>query len=465
MTELQEAINYYYSRPVEFVEDIIQAVPDKPQRKVLNSLVHNRMTSVRSGHGVGKSTVEAWSILWFLVTRPFPKVPCTAPTQRQLFDVLWSEVYKWMRNSKTLENSIMWTQNKLYLKEHPEEWFAVARTATKPDAMQGFHADNLFFIIDEASGVSDKVFEPILGALTTADSRLLMCGNPTQLSGFFYESHHKNRHSYNAIKIDARESGRVSKESIETLKNMYGEDSDVFRVRVTGDFPLQADDVFIPLPLIEKSIMTELKNNDEPTSIHIGADIARFGDDKTVIGFKVDKKVEFYKKINGQDTVRTAKDIGLLGEKLIKQYNFKNSIAVKIDDGGVGGGVVDRLREMKENDPKRYWWLDIYPINFGKKIKHKHYHDSTTYMMGVVKDLLSPFDEDGNEKEIELILPDDERLVAQLSTRKYNITANSKLIVESKKKVKERNQPSPDEADCVLLLCLPVKPKKKKRGG
>lgn len=462
----EEAILYYADHPVEFVEDIIGATPDEEQAKILRSVAQNQMTSVRSGHGVGKSTVEAWTVIWFMVTRPFPKIPCTAPTQHQLFDILWAEVSKWLRHNKALADEIVWTKEKVYMKGYPEEWFAVARTASKPDALQGFHADDVLYIIDEASGVDDSIFEPVLGALSTPGAKLLMCGNPTQLSGFFYESHNKNRSSYAAFHIDGRKSSRVSQDFVQTIIRMYGEDSDVFRVRVAGDFPLQEDDIFIPLPLVENSIMTEFSPRKKPDSIHIGCDVARFGDDRTVIGYKIDEKAEFYKKRQGQDTMKTADDIVMLGEMLVQRYRLSpdvdDPIPVKVDDGGVGGGVVDRLRQMKRNAPEKLWWLEIYPVIFGQRIKHKHYHDSTTYMMSVVKKLLQPYDEDGHKKPVELILPDDDDLVAQLSGRKYGLTETSKIKVESKDAMKKRGRPSPDEADCVLLLCLPVKPPKKK---
>lgn len=459
-----ESILYYSNHPVEFVEDIIGAKPDAAQAEILQSVADNQMTSVRSGHGVGKSTVEAWAVIWFMLTRPFPKIPCTAPTQHQLFDILWAEISKWLRHSQGLSSALIWTKEKLYLKDHPEEWFAVGRTASTADALQGFHADHLLYIIDEAPGVSDKIFEPVLGSLSTPNAKLLMCGNPSQLSGFFYDSHHKNRANYQTFHIDGRSSSRVSPEFVRAIIQMYGEDSDVFRVRVAGEFPLQADDIFIPLSLVERSIMTEFAPRARPLQVHIGCDVARFGDDKTVIGYKVDEQVRFYKKRQGQDTMRTADDIILLGEELVRRYQLAEPIPVKVDDGGVGGGVVDRLRQLKRNEPERLWWLAVYPVIFGQRIKHKYYYDSTTYMMAVVKRLLQPFNVDGTPKPVELILPDDSDLVAQLSGRKYFLTENSRIRVESKKEMKKRNRPSPDEADCVLLLCLPVKPGKKERG-
>lgn len=227
----QEAILYYADHPADFVEDLLHVTPDKNQRAILDSVAKNQMTSVRSGHGIGKSAVEAWTVIWFMSTRPFPKIPCTAPTQHQLFDILWAEISKWLRNNKALERELMWTKEKVYMKQYPEEWFAVARTASKPDALQGFHADDILYIIDEASGVDDKVFEPVLGALSTPGARLLMCGNPTQLSGFFYDSHHKNRGSYTTFHVDGRNSSRVSDDFVKTIIQMYGEDQSDYRIK------------------------------------------------------------------------------------------------------------------------------------------------------------------------------------------------------------------------------------------
>ena len=464
-----DAILYYADKPVYFVEDLLHAIPDPEQAKILQSVANNSMTSVRSGHGVGKSAVEAWTIIWYMATRPFPKVPCTAPTQHQLFDILWAEVSKWLRNSPGLEQEFIWTREKIYLRGYPEEWFAVARTATKPDALQGFHADNVLYIIDEASGVSDRIFEPVLGALSTPGAKLLMCGNPTQLSGFFYDSHHRNKSAYAAHHIDGRQSSRVDTDFVNKIINMYGKDSDVFRVRVAGEFPKQDSDVFIPLHIVSKATMTEPRIQTKPKHIHIGCDVARFGNDKTIIGWKIDERVFPLKKRNGQDLMKTADDIIELGESLIQRYNFTDTVPVKVDDGGVGGGVVDRLRQVKKLNPERFSWLDIFPVNFGVRIRHKYYHDSTSYMMGVVKKLLMPYDDKGNEKTVELILPDDDDLIGQLSSRKYHLTENSRIKVESKDEYKKRvsgignlGGSSPDEADCVLLLCLPIQSKKKK---
>lgn len=471
MTKSEKAVLYYSKHPVQFAEDVIKARPDPNQAKILQSVADHQMTSVRSGHGIGKSAVEAWCVIWFMCTRPYPKIPCTAPTQHQLYDILWSEIYKWIRNGD-LGNDLIWTKEKLYMAGHPEEWFAVARTASKPDALQGFHADQVLYVIDEASGVKDAIFEPILGALSTEGSRLLMCGNPTQLSGFFYESHTKNRAQYSVFHIDGRKSARVSKEFIDKIIRMYGEDSNVFRVRVAGEFPKQEDDVFIPLPWVEGSINTEPSaetrraldaidrgapaHPDDVYSIDIGADIARFGDDQTVIGYKVNECSRFYKRYRGQDTTWTSGNIAKLYLTLKDKFQFAKKIYVKVDDGGVGGGVTDELKAIRRADPVTYDTMVIIPIHFGATIRHKFYYDTTTYMMGILREMIQPFDDMGNERKPQLILPDDDDLVGELSVRKYAYQG-AKVKVESKEEMKKRGLHSPDTADCMILTAYPVK--------
>ena len=136
---------------------------------------------------------------------------------------------------------------------------------------------------------------------------------------------------------------------------------------------------------------------------------------------------------------------------------YKGKIIVTVDDGGVGGGVVDRLRRICKADPQTYGRMKVVPVKFGMRIRHRYYYDTTTYMMSVVKELLSDTDKNGEAKSIELVLPKDDDLIAQLSCRKYTMTESSVIKIESKKEMKARGLPSPDEADCVLLLCLPIK--------
>ena len=462
---LDQSIPVWREDPVVFFREVLKFYPDDWQAEAARDLAASPMVSIRSGQGVGKTGLEAACFLWFLTCFPYPRVVATAPTKQQLHDVLWSEISKWMSRSPLLQKLLKWTKTYVYMVGNEKRWFGVARTATKPENMQSFHEDNMLFIVDEASGVADPIMEAILGTLSGANNKLLMCGNPTRTSGTFYDSHTRDRNLYKLHKVSSLDSIRTNKDNIQSIINKYGMNSNVVRVRVLGEFPDQEDDVFIPFSLVMRSVETDYEPKAAPEVISIGCDVARYGDDKTVIGYRIDEKVLFYKKRNGQDTMKTADDIIELSMMLEEKYHPSESISVKIDDSGVGGGVTDRLRQLKRLNSGRFDYIDIFPVHFGQKIKHKFYDDSTTYMMSVVKNLLQPHDEDGNEKPVEVILPNDNDLIGQLSGRKYAMLDNGKLRVENKKAMKARGLPSPDEADCVLLVCLPVIRKKRKEGN
>lgn len=478
---LDESIPIWQEDPVIFCREVLSFEPDDWQMQAMRDLAHNPKVSIKSGQGVGKTAMEAAVFLWFLVCFPFPRIVATAPTKQQLHDVLWSEISKWMSKSELLSMLLKWTKTYVYMIGNEKRWFGVARTATKPENMQGFHEDNMLFIVDEASGVADPIMEAIVGTLSGSNNKLLMCGNPTRTSGTFYDSFTADRGIYVCHTVSSMDSKRTSKENIESLIRKYGKNSNVVRVRVLGEFPMQEDDVFMQLAWIEQSIATEMDpktakalgifidskgekilDKSGVETIDIGCDVARFGDDKTCISYKINEVVRMYKKYNGQDTTWTTGNVCQLYIRLKEEYNFKGKIVVKIDDGGVGGGVTDQLKAIKKSQPELYANMEVIPVHFGQPIKHKYYYDSTTYMMGIVREMIQPFDEEGKERKPTLILPNDVDLVGQLSCRKYGFYGG-KVKVESKKEMKERGMRSPDEADSILLSCLPVKGAARKR--
>lgn len=478
----RERIPIYKKNPVVFAKEVLLFEPDKWQKEALMDLAENPKVAIKSGQGVGKTGLEAVALLWFLCCHPYPRIVATAPTKQQLHDVLWSEVSKWMSKSPLLTAILKWTKTYIYMVGNEKRWFAVARTATKPENMQGFHEDNMLFIVDEASGVADPIMEAILGTLSGKNNKLLMCGNPTRTSGTFYDAFNSDRALYKCHTVSSADSPRTNKENINSLIRKYGERSNVVLVRVYGKFPEQDNDTLIPISWIEQSIDTEISDDtlkgigeyvdNDGNKIHdpsklwradIGCDVARFGEDKTVIGYRFNEMAKIYKKYNGQDTTWTASNIARLYIHMKEIYKYAGKVAVKVDDGGVGGGVVDQLRHYKRTEPELFKDMEIIPVNFGQPIKHKYYYDTTTYMMGIIKDLIAPFDEMGRKHKCELVLPDDSDLVGQLSCRKYNFASNGKMKVESKEKMKDRGLTSPDEADCLLLVCLPVHFKKEKR--
>ena len=436
-----EAINFYIDHPVEFATDILNVQPTLEQQAVMNDVAKFPMVSVKSGHGVGKSALESWIIWWYISTRPYPKILCTAPTKHQLHDILWAEVSKWKRNSKGLDKDFEWTSEKIYLKGSQEEWFAIARTSNKPDALQGTHAEHVLIIIDEASGVPDIVFEPVLGSMSTIDAKLLMCGNPTQLAGFFYESHTTKRELYKTHTIDGSKCERVDKNYVKTIIEMFGKDSDVYRVRVAGEFPKANPDSFIGLDMIR----TEKKVIDVVESIDLGVDVARYGDDESVVATTYNKsQVERLNVFKHNDTMKLTGQI----VNIIKMLNLKYPsiiIRVKIDCDGLGVGVYDRLKEVIVEKNLKAKAIECHFGGKGGKVSYDEpieYYNSTGIMWGTLRSKL---------KNNEITIPNNEELIKQITNRKYFINSDGTIKLEKKEDMKKRNVHSPDRADAVVL--------------
>lgn len=318
--------------------------------------------SIKSGQGVGKTAFSAIVFLWFLTCYQNSRVVATAPTRQQLNDVLWAELEKWRQQSPFLKRLLKWTKTYIYVVGREKRWFGVARASSKPENMQGFHEDNMLFIIDEASGVPDEVLEAVRGTLSGVNNKLLLVGNPTKTSGMFYDSHTTERANWSTMTVDSSLSKRTDKENIQSLINKYGAESNVVRVRVHGLFPLAEDDVFIPITMLEKSIATDIEVNEIPTIIDIGCDVARFGDDKTVIGYRTDGVVRFYKKRHGQDTMATANDVLMLGNILRLKYpkEFGDPRIMDMRNGEYVNSVADLENE-------NYAANEIYEYKFNSK--------------------------------------------------------------------------------------------------
>ena len=438
LDNMAKAMRRYIDDPVQFVVGVLDAAPDKWQEEALRGLAKNARVAIRSGHGVGKTALESWACLWFLFTRPYPKIPCTAPTQQQLFDILWPEISKWMKRSPLLDGLFEWQKTKVTMRGMPERWFATARTASKPENMAGFHEEHLLFICDEASGIDDRIYETIEGALTTSDAKLLLCGNPTKNSGVFKRAFFEDRDLYHIQKVSCFDISRITPEYSQRLIKQYGMDSDVVRVRVLGEFPKTEPDGLIPLELVESAIMRELPA-DSDAMLDVGADIARFGDDETVIIPRIGGKVLGIYHYTRQDTMTTVGKIIDITRGLMRDYS-KPAAKIHVDDDGVGGGVTDRLREVIGEDRLN---IDIVAChNGGSASDREHYANWVTEQWCGLRQRLA----DGD-----IELPRDDELTAQLSTRKYLLNSRDQIILEDKKTYKKRIGRSPDRADALIL--------------
>lgn len=295
-------------------------------------------------------------------------------------------------------------------------------------------------------GVKDVVFEPVLGSLSTQDAKLIMCGNPTQLSGFFFDSHNKNRSIYSTFKVSGENSKRVSKEYIQMIIDMYGLDSDVYRVRVAGEFPKAMPDSFIQLEWVE-NCSVKASNRAYPIyRIDIGVDVARYGDDETIINILFDKKYQQpLNVLHHNDTMQVTGKIVQLVERLRSQY-IGIPIHIKIDCDGLGVGVYDRLKEIKSQ--KGWSTVKLYECHFGgaggknKQEEPVEFSNSTGLMWGLLREKLK-------RHEIELIY--DDKQITQLSNRKYKINSDGKIELERKEDMKKRGLTSPDRGDALVL--------------
>lgn len=453
-----EKITTYQKAPVLFAREVLLFEPDEWQREALADLAQSPKVAIKSGQGVGKTGLEAVALLWFLTCFPYPRVVATAPTKQQLHDVLWSEVAKWQERSPLLKHILKWTKTYIYMIGHEKRWFATARTATKPENMQGFHEDNMLFIVDEASGVADPIMEAILGTLSGANNKLLMCGNPTRTSGTFFDAFNADRVIYKCHTVSSADSPRTNKENIESLIRKYGEDSNVVRVRVKGLFPNQEDDVFIMLSIIEHCTMLDLPEDVPIKRISFGVDVARYGSDETIIAKNVGGNITLPVMFRGQSLMTTVGKIVQQYRAVIKEFpSYKGEIYINIDDCGLGGGVTDRLEEVKQEE--KLYRMVIIPVNAAGRVPddvvndrqeraNDIYDNMTTYLWGIVKDLLVG---EG------IKLQNDNELVAQLSCRKYRLTSRGKMLLESKEEMKKRGISSPDRADAVALSCYEKK--------
>lgn len=446
---MKRLILIWRENPVIFAKQALGFVPDEWQSGALNDIRDHDQVAIRSGQGVGKTSVEAVIILWFLVCFSNAKVICTAPTKQQLNEVLWAEVAKWLVNSR-IKNILKWTKTKVYMIGSEQRWFATAKTATRPENMQGFHEDNMLFVVDEASGIDDRIMEAILGTLSGANNKIIMMANPTKTSGIFYDAFHKDRADWETRKVSSKDSSRTNKKNIDRLIRRYGDDSDVVRVRVYGDFPLGEPNAWISLTAVEAAINRELSEDysvinfklneyDIPSHapIDIGLDVARFGDDETVMATRLGAICLPLKSFQGQDLMKT---VGLVIKESNRLHELypNHHIRIKLDDTGVGGGVTDRLKEIVYEDDLE--WLSIYPINFASK-GNKDYD-------GIISMMYGKFKEDYLES---IILPNDDDLMAQLSIRRYSLTSKGKVLIERKKEMKKRGLPSPDRAEAVVM--------------
>ena len=443
-----DAARYLLKNPQEFPYIAYENGPDGApvrleewQIEGLKALKRNERIAIRSGHGVGKSAFLSFVIHWFMLTHYPCKIPCTANSQSQLFDVLWSELGVWHRCMKPEFKKLLIHKNdRIELSEDPANCFAVARTARReqPEALQGFHSENVLFCIDEASGIDEKVFEVARGAMTTKGSLTVMTGNPTRTSGFFHNAFTKNRKRWFTKTVSCFDSTRVNPDYPTEIEEEYGIDSNVYRVRVAGLPPKDDADSVVNRYQVDLAVGREI----EQAGVEIwGVDVARMGNDRSALakrrGNHLLEPVKWWRE----------KDAIQLSSLIREEYDAATNKPVEIcvDVIGVGGGVYDILSSTHG--------LPCKAVNVAERpaIHNQKYERLRDELWFKIKEWFGDYKCHLPKGASEEVVRQMEVFIDELTTPRFSFNANGKLKVESKQQMRSRGLKSPDLAEAFLM--------------
>lgn len=450
MEPWQQKVAEWRKSPRTFIREALGAEPDEWQdQDVLIPLEQGkRRIAIRAGHGVGKTALEAWLILWFLLFYRPCKIPVTANSQDQLRDVVWAEIAKWWRRLPDfLKDMIEVGAEKVFIKADPEGAFAVARTARpeRPEALQGFHSENLMFVLEEASGIEDVIFETAGGALTGPNAVVVMAGNPTRLQGYFFRAFHGNRQHWHCVHVPCSRASHVDPGYPAQIAEEYGRDSNVYRVRVDGEFPSAEANTVIPLDLIESAKGRNVTTSDVWPIW--GLDPGRFGDDASALVARqgntvLSKFIREWRNLDGPQL--SGRVINLYNETIIPERPRE----IVVDIIGIGCSAYDHMR--LPGSPVREITRGVNVAEASTASETEDRLRSELWFRGHAwfhkKDCRiepTPYDPAATK----LI----EKLVGELSAPTYEFNRLGKRVVEKKEDMKKRGVPSPNLADAFLL--------------
>lgn len=428
--------------PVRFVREVLGVTPDPWQERVLRAFGRGeRQIAVRSCHGPGKTAVAAWCSVYMLICRFPQKTVVTAPTSGQLKGALVPEVKKWLKRLPPILQDLFTVKAEgIYLTAAEEESFFEARTsrAEAPEALQGVHSEHVLLIGDEASGIPEKVFEAAVGSMSSDNATTLLIGNPVRTSGFFFDCFHNLRDMWFTEHVSHEDSPRVTDDFVQEMARRYGEDSNAFRIRCLGEFPKSDDDTVIPFEWVEAARNREVEERPDPVRVW-GLDVARFGSDRNALSERTHRKGRVLEVWDSTDLMETAGRVKSVWDEAKPSERPRT---ILVDVIGMGGGVVDRLRELG---------LPVRGVNVGETASYKD------KFMRMRSELWWECREWLGRKDVCLEPGTDDRedpqevLASELVVPKYQFTSTGKIKVEGKEDTKKRVRKSPDVADSFVL--------------
>lgn len=404
--------------------------------------------AVASGHGIGKTALVSWIILWFISTRPNPQIVVTANTKNQLQTKTWRELAKW---HKLMVHAYWfdWSATQFKLRSAPSTWFATAVPWSEHNssAFAGTHEAHVLMIFDEASEIADTIWEVAEGALTTGaiegnTTIWIAFGNPTSNTGRFRQCWTKFRKRWITMQVDSREAKKADKQVIEEWIEDYGDDSDFVRVRVKGMFPRTGPKQFISNELVENAQARTLDPATVPVSIPklMGVDVARQGSGQTVIvrrrGRLMDKEITRYR----------IPDLMEVASRVAAQINDWDPDVVFIDATGMGSGVYDRLVQLGYGDRVVAVWVGEQKA-VAEPLKH---YNVRMEIWDRMKEWLKT-----------AVIPEDRDLYEDLIGPELHYDLKMRMRLESKEDMEKRGLPSPDTGDALALTFAHPVPLKK----
>lgn len=403
--------------------------------------------AVASGHGIGKSALIAMLAKWGLDTCEDTRIVVTANTEGQLLTKTMPEILKWSNLSITA-NWFKPTATALAstVAGHDRSWRldAIPWSENNTEAFAGLHnkLKRIILIFDEASKIASKVWEVALGALTDENTEIIFVafGNPTLNTGAFRECFGRHRALWKTRQIDSRTVEGVNRQYLDELVTTYGEDSDIVRVRVRGQFPSASSMQFIASDVVSQA-RKRIVPIEHAEPVVMGVDVARFGDDSSTIYFRQGRDARSLApiRLSQVDTMQLASKVAL-------EARHSRAALVCVDEGGIGAGVVDRLRQM--GVPVVGVQFGAKPLNAVRMSNGVKAANRRAEMWAIMREWL-----DGGA------IPDDQVLHDDLVGVEYSFNARDEIQLERKEHMKKRGLASPDDGDgLALTFAVPVLP-------
>jgi phage terminase large subunit len=445
-------IAHWREHPPAMVRELFNVTPDAWQDEVLEAFPRQTRIAMKACKGPGKTTVLAWCAWNFLLTRPRPKIAATSISKANLDDGLWTEMAKWHNVAPVLRDQFTWTKTRIFHNGAPEEWYMSARSwsqsadATRQaDTLAGLHADYILFIIDESGGVPAAIMPTAEAALAGGpkEAHIIQAGNPIALSGPLYRACTTSRDLWYVVEItgdpdDPKRSPRIPIEYARDQIRQYGKDNPWVLVNIFGKFPPSAFNVLIGPDEVSAAMKRYYREHEIGAAPKVmGVDVARFGDDASVLAPRQGIQMLPLKKWRNLDSTQGAGQVS-------RFWADWNADACFIDaTGGMGAGWLDQVRAFGKS-----------PIGVefaGQAHDPFRYYNKRTEM---AFDFVEWIKRGG-------ALPDDPNLLAALTQTTYSFKGD-RLLLEPKELVKIKVGASPDEMDaCMMTFAEPITPKAK----